>query len=568
MNILHKTTLVGLMTSLTLGACTSNFEEMNTNPNLIGKDDASARYFLTELMIRPYIPARYNYWRANLLHTDRYAGHFTLGQNGNWWSDELGYSYNVAYTDAAWDHYNGLLGTVKQLLEFTAPGGAFENELTHAVVLILKSHYFQLYTDTFGMIPYSEVFTDENVSLPKFDAQMDIYKGIIADLDAAMAAIGDNTSTGDALEDLGDNDVIYGGDLQKWKRFANTLKLKMAMRAQGAEGDDFSQAAINEALGAPLLSEGESALIEKDLEISQWDYSTYADVWHNFGVGSDWVLGRELIDYLRDNNDPRLAQYANPAEGGEFTLTRPEESEDAEGYNLFPKRTNFLRELFDESEAEYTWDDQGDAIVVTMPENTNFIGQPVRLSGEMSSLLQFGFFSKPSDLVIQQKNQGGTSTPETVLLSAEAYFLQAEAVLKGIGSGDAQEMYQMGIREAMRVWAVDDAAIDAFLAAEPIAQLDGTVDENLEKVAIQRWIAHYTDGYEAWAIVRDTGYPASLAAGVSDYDLYGPGTITAGAYPQRLRYGSSLQASNPENYQDAIDMQGADMQGTKLWWAK
>lgn len=567
MKILHKTTLVGLMT-LSLGACTAGFEDMNTNPNLIGEDDASAKYFLTELMIRPYIPARYAYWRAHLIHTDRYAGHFTFGQNGNWWSDELGYSYDVAYTDAAWDHYNGLLGTVKQLLEFTEPGGAFENELTHAVVLILKSHYFQLFTDTFGMIPYSDVFSDENVSLPKFDTQKEIYKGIIADLDAAMAVIGDNTSTGDALEDLGENDVIYGGDLQKWKRFANTLKLKMAMRAQGAEGDDFSQAAINEALAAPLLEEGESALIEKDLEISQWDYSTYADVWHNFGAGSDWVLSRELINYLQDNNDPRLEKYAKPAEGGQFTLTRPSQSEDAEGYNLFPKRTSFLKDVFDEAGAEYTWDDQGNTIVVTMPENTNFIGQPVRLSGEMSYLLQFGFFSKPSDLVIQEKNQGGAATPETVLLSGESYLLQAEAILKGLGTGDAQSLYQMGIKEAMRVWGVDDASIDAFLANEAIAQLDGTVEENLEKVYIQRWIAHYTDGYEAWAIVRDSGYPASLAAGVSDYELYGPGTITAGGYPQRLRYGSSLQASNPENYQIALSTQGPDMQGTKLWWAK
>ncbi|WP_200975056.1 SusD/RagB family nutrient-binding outer membrane lipoprotein [Echinicola sp. 20G] len=567
MKIFHKT-LIGLASIATLGSCTAGFEEMNTNPNLIGENDASAKYFLTELMIRPYIPARYAYWRANLIHTDRYAGHFTFGQNGNWWSDELGYSYNVAYTDAAWDHYNGLLGTVKQLLEFTEPGGAFENELTHAVVLILKSHYFQLYTDTFGMIPYSEVFSDEDISLPKFDSQKDIYKGIIADLDAAMAAIGDNTSTGNALEDLGDNDVIYGGDLQKWKRFANTLKLKMAMRAQGAEGDDFSQSAINEALAAPLLSEGESALIEKDLEISQWDYSTYADVWHNFGAGSDWAVGRELVDYLRDNNDPRLDQYVKPAAGGEFTLIRPTASEDQEGYDLFPKRTNFLKTLFDESGAEYTWDDQGSQIVVSMPENTNYIGQPVRLSGEMSSLLQFGFFCSPSDLVIQQKNQGGASTPETVLLSGESYLLQAEAVLKGLSSGDAQDLYQMGIKEAMRVWGVDDASIDAFLATEAIAQLDGTTDENLEKVYIQRWIAHYTDGYEAWAIVRDSGYPATLAAGVSDYELYGPGTITAGGYPQRLRYGSSLQASNPNNYNDAISNQGPDMQGTKLWWAK
>lgn len=555
------------LTIFFLGACTSEFEELNTNPNLIGVDDASAKYFLTELMLRPYIPTRYAYWRGNLIHADRYAGHFTFGHSQCWWSDELGYSYSASYTDATWDHYNGQLGTLKQLMEFTQPGGAFENELTYAVVLIIKSHLYQLFTDVFGEIPYSELF-QEGITLPKFDTQKDIYKGIIADLDAAMTTIGDNTSTGPADEDLGDNDLIYGGDLQKWKRFANTLKLKMAMRAYGASGDDFAQNAIDEALAAPLLGAGESALIQKDLVISQWSYSTYGDIWYNFGAGSDWTVGRQLVNYLRDNNDPRLKKYTQPSAGGEFTLNRPDPAEDQEGYDLFPKRTAFIRSVFDEAGAQYTWDDQGDMIVVTMPEDVNYIGQPVRLNGEMYSLAQYGFFCRPSELVIRKKNTGGDATPETVLLSAESFFLQAEAIVKGFDTGDAQTLYQSGIREAMKVWGVDDGSIDAYLANEDMALLNGTQDENLEKIAIQRWIADYTDGYEAWSIVRDTGYPSSLAAGVSDYDIYGPGNITAGGYPQRLRYGSGLQSSNPDNYIAAIQRQGPDMQETKLWWAK
>jgi hypothetical protein len=342
----------------------------------------------------------------------------------------------------------------------------------------------------------------------------------------------------------------------------------MAMRAHGASGDDFSEAAINEALAAPLLSEGESALIEKDLVISQWAYSTYGDIWYNFGGGSDWTVGRELVNYLRDNNDPRLKKYTKPSLGGEFTLTRPSADEDQEGYDLFPKRTDFLRSVFDEAGAQYTWDDQGDKIVITMPEEVNYIGQPIRLNGNMNPLAQFGFFARPSELVIQRKNSGGSATPETILLSAESYFLQAEAILKGFKTGDAEALYQTGIREAMKVWGVDDGSIDSFMASEDMALLNGTTEENLEKVAIQRWIADYTDGYEGWAIVRDTGYPSTLAAGVSDYDIYGPGNITAGGYPQRLRYGSGLQTSNPDNYNEAIQRQGADLQETKLWWAK
>jgi len=91
------------------------------------------------------------------------------------------------------------------------------------------------------------------------------------------------------------------------------------------------------------------------------------------------------------------------------------------------------------------------------------------------------------------------------------------------------------------------------------------MDEKLEKIAIQRWLNAYTDGFEAWAIVRDTGYPSNLAGGVSNQTIYELGTLN-GDYPQRMRYGSGAQAN--ENFAAAIAAQGADVQGTKLWWAK
>jgi hypothetical protein len=167
------------------------------------------------------------------------------------------------------------------------------------------------------------------------------------------------------------------------------------MRANGASGDDFSENAINEALAAPLLGEGESALIEKDLVISQWAYATYGDVWYNFGGGSDWTVGRELVNQLRDNNDPRLKKYTKPSEGGEFKLNRPSADEDQEGHSLFPKRTAFIKSIFDEANAEYTWTEYADSVIVTMPEEENYIGQPIRLNGQMNSYAHLGSFVDP-----------------------------------------------------------------------------------------------------------------------------------------------------------------------------
>ena len=118
----------------------------------------------------------------------------------------------------------------------------------------------------------------------------------------------------------------------------------------------------------------------------------------------------------------------------------------------------------------------------------------------------------------------------------------------------------------MKLWNVSGGDADTYIADQAMADISvGSMDEKLEKIALQRWIVGYTDGFEAWAVVRDTGYPSELAAGVSNQKLFELGTLN-GDYPQRLRYGSAAQA-NP-NFAAAIAAQGPDLQGTKLWYAK
>ena len=88
----------------------------------------------------------------------------------------------------------------------------------------------------------------------------------------------------------------------------------------------------------------------------------------------------------------------------------------------------------------------------------------------------------------------------------------------------------------------------------------------MEKIATQRWIANYTNGYEAWAIVRDTGYPSSAMTTSSDNNIKSYAGMN-GEYPQRLRYISSAYTSNGANVDAAVGEQGPDTKTTKLWWA-
>ena len=556
-----------LMLVLISTSC-SDFDEINQRPNAFSSDEVSAKYFLTSTQISLYAPTRYPYWRAQLIHADRFAGQFCFGHNGSWWSDGLGYSYSSGYTNAAYDWLAGYNGGLTSYLNFVKVGGDLENERYFAIGLIMKGLYYQMFTDTFGMLPYTEA-SDPDIITPIYDTQAEIYKGIINELNTAMQIIGDHPDTGQGVDLLTKNDLFFNGDLQKWKKMANTLKLRLALRALGAPDAGFADAAINEAMQSDVLMySDENALMEKDTEISQWANAVYGDVWWNFGGwGSKWTVGKTLIDYLRNNNDPRLFVYATPIEGGTVELVKPGSGGGADNFELYAA---FILSQLDDAGVNYTANATSELVtIVVADDKPYYVGQPTRLNGDIKTFVKHELFSTPADIVINKKNAGNPISPEVVLTAAEGNFLKAEAIVKGFSGsgGDAQTFYQEGIRQAMMMWGVGSGDIDTFIANEDMAQLNGTVEENLEKIAIQRWIADYTDGFEAWAVVRDTGYPKELAEGVSDQLYYSLGTLN-GKYPQRMRYGSGAYNTNGSNTEAANAIQGSDEQKTTLWWAK
>ena len=540
-------------------SCNDDFNEINKDNQGFDVEDVSAKFFLTGSQFGLYAPNRTPYWRAFLIYADRFSGHAAFGSTISEFVYGFCYNFIIGVSDIVYNWMAGHFGNIKSFGDLTKPGGDFENEYMYAMSLIMKGLYFQMYTETYGMVSFSEAGVD-GILTPKYDTQKDVYKGIIADLDAAMATIGDADRTGTGINDVGSNDVYCGGDLQQWKRLANTLKLRIGMRALGAPGDDFANGAITAALSAPLLGVDDSVLMAKDYEISEWTSSSYGDVWHDFGgTIANWTIGDNLINLLDDNNDPRLAKYAKPVGGGSFLYSDPG------GDPNYADRLNLVIQTLDDANANYTINTSGADTTIDV-ESGQFIGQPVRANAETKSFLHTDIFSYPSDAIIQPRGQQAVGYPEIIFSSANSYFLQAEAALRGIGSGDAQALYEAGITEAMTMWGLSEGDAATYINNEAMGDIStGTMEEKLEKIALQRYIASYTDSFEAWAIVRKTGYPSELTAGVANTNVFALGELN-GAYPQRLRYGSGAQA-NP-NYTTAVSSQGADVQGTTLWFAQ
>ena len=559
-NKMKKINIIVCLSLIFAVSCTDDFNEINEQPDALSVSDVSAKFFVTNIQKGLFKPVAGALWFGQIFHQDQYAGQHSGGHSQYAWDGNFGWEYTAWLQEGTNGWLAGYNSSLTSYLRQVGEGGALENDQYYAIGLIMKGLYYQLYTDQVGMIPYSEA-SDPDIKLPKYDEQIDIYRGVIAELNEAISLIGSNTSTGEGVNLLRENDVIFNGDMQKWKQLANSLKLRMALRAHGAPGEDFASAAVSEAISSGVLADSD-ALFESYNQVSNiWvEHSSYGDIYYGFGEIGQWKMGEPLINALSSVNDPRLSFMSKPSPGGTVSLDISEASD---------TQIAFLKSTLDNAglvlDTDYSWTQTSSELTITMAENTNYVGLPLRLSPNIKGLFNGNLFSSPADIVVNKSNEGKEISPFIVMSAADSHFMIAEAIVKGLASGDAAGHYQTGLEYAMNLWG---ASLTSDFSSSEMGSLTGSVEEKLEKIATQRWIANYTNGYEAWSIVRDTGYPTSAITTSSDNSIRSLSGEMNGGYANRLRYISSAYTSNGDNIQAAVSKQGPDVKTTKLWWAK
>ena len=562
----NKILILSCIVFATVFSCTDDFNEINQQPDALSTSDVSAKFFVTTLQQQFLRPTMVPLWFGDLIHPDGFSGQISNGYANSDWTGDLGWVYNSFYTDlGAWDWYAAYNSTLTSYMNLVKEGGPLENNQYYAIGLVMKGFYYTQFTETHGMIPYSEA-SDPNIALPKYDAQIDVYKGVIADLNQAITLIADNQNTGEGIELLGENDVIFNGDMQNWKKLANSLKLRIALRAHGSPGEDFSASVASEAVASGVLADTDALFAAFTTETNIWGGSaSYGDIWHTF-AGSQWKATEAMVNILKSNDDPRLGEITKPSVGGIITIMKPDS--DSENFSLIAEHLEFLENTLNASglvlDTDYTWDETATDLTITMPDNTNYLGLPSRLSGKIKDYMHKDLFSDPSDWVTQKTNEGGRIFPTILLTSADSHFMIAEAITKGLVSGDANSYYQIGLEKAMVLW--ETSTTSDFLASE-MGSLNGSSEQNLERIATQRWLTNYTNGYESWAIVRDTGYPSAAMVTSTNNNIISFAGELNGEYPQRLRYGTSVYTSNAANAEAAVSAQGPDKMATSLWFA-
>jgi SusD/RagB-like outer membrane lipoprotein len=416
-------------------------------------------------------------------------------------------------TDA--DFINGYVQDLKNFQAVVNAGKTADEPLIWGPAQVMRSLLFAHMTDVWGDVPYSQALQGDAaqaIILPAYDAQKDIYAGLFVDLrDAATAMASGGT------QNLGDADPIYGGDGAKWRRFANSLRARYAMRLANVDATK-ARAELSAAIGDPgglIQSNADNAMI-----IWPGD-GVYDNPWSaNNKSRDDHRVSKTLVDQMLPVNDPRLAVYAQPTQ----CFLNPVAGCPASP----PKYAGLVNGLEANDAATF-------AKVTSRP-------------GEV-------FYSTP-DFCVDCASLNGATFPNFIMTYAEVSFILAEAAARTWTSGNAAALYEQGIRASMEQWGVtDQAAIAAYLAQPAIAYQGGTA--GLRQIALQKWIALYTDGVEGWSEWRRTCVPETIKPG--------PAAII-GTVPRRYQYSVREHSVNSSNVEEALSRQGPDEFTTRMYW--
>jgi hypothetical protein len=499
-------------------SCTSDFEKINTNPNYPESAEPS--------LLLPGIVRKMAYNWGN----QGWEEGFTITQYASRLQFTSGDTYNWSPTDNPYNDAYASLRDVENIIRATKEESDKQNY--YGVALIIKSWIYSYVTDAYGDVPYTEAtqgISGDNIT-PAFTPQSEIYEGMLADLKTANSVL---TGT----ENIS-GDILYGGDVLKWRKFANSLRLRLAMRISDVNNSK-AVSEMTEIVGNlstyPIFeSNDDAALLQWNSDNPQPKYDTRS------GSFDEVRLSTTLETRLKALGDRRLIVFAQPTSDSGKGIY----SDNLDDYVGMPNG------LDDEAALGYS------------PS-----GDPNKAGSNFISRLGILLACRACNVEL-----ASATASQTVIMSySELQFILAEAKERGfISEGDAGEYYKNGIEKSFEYYtdrvvaggwndiatAMQNFDVDAYIAQVSVAYT-GTSNEKLEKISLQKWISLLYTGFEAWSDWRRTGMPDVIP---------GLDAANGGKVPVRFQYPNSVKSTNNANYQEAVSRMGADDLNTRLWW--
>lgn len=363
---------------------------------------------------------------------------------------------------------------------------------------------------------------------------------MLKELDEAQA----NLSSGTA--NMRNHDVYYQGDAAKWKKFANSLMLRLAMRLSKVDATN-AETWVKKAVANGLISSvSENAKLDHPGGVTTNDSAEpYAKIFAH--EDKEFFLSKTFVDELKSTNDPRMALIGTVCEDPSKSI----------------------------QSSEYQLGDTDPAIQQGLPggfsinkTSTWFIGKKYPEFNDDNYLDNYS--SKYS--VPNRYTYSDPTSPTFIVTYAQTQLLLAEAAVRGWITGDAKTYYDNGVRAAMEQFKQFPNATklyDQYLTNDAINQYltDNAFDGTLEQINTQYWINCFCDEYESFANWRRSGYPALQSV----YDPANPYGLSAtqGTIPRRFVYPTNESQINSTNYQSAVGkLNKGDTFLSRVWWDK
>ena len=465
------------------------------------------------------------YQTAYNLAADCWSGYF--GQNNNWGGpNNLNYFLKDGWVASS---YTESYSTVVPLWQDLKGKTETQFPEVFALAQILKISAWHKATDMFGPIPYKEA--GKGLITVPYDSQEEVYKSMFKELSDAIEVLTKYADNGNSKL-LPNADAVYAGDVHKWVVYANSLMLRLAMRvyyADAALSKKYALQAVNHSYGV-MKTKDDEAKMERGASL---EFKNNLDVLIN--QYNECRMGSSMLAYLGGYQDPRLPKYFNTS-----TVSQ----------------------------------------AVTVGTYGKYSGVPT--GHDVSSNDAFKDSSRPAIT---------STTPTYWMRASEVYFLLAEAALHGFAvGGTAESLYEKGIEMSFEENGIASSEVADYMSSglkpsaysfhltnpgvnvdvpavtEATTAWSGTDEEKLEKIMIQKWIALYPNGQEAWTEYRRTGYP-KLHSAVTNYSN---GEIDSEVGIRRMRFptNKSTSAEDIANLESARKLLrgGLDKAGTRLWW--
>lgn len=553
--------------------CRQDLTEINVNPNEATGDKINPAYVLTSVLAGS----------ANELAELSFTGSITarvIPEAMQYLQRdflEYGVTNQFGWYTLSWD-YRDLYRPLSNACYLESRAGANPDSLfLKGASLTMQAMWFGLQTSTWGDVPYSEAYKGIENLQPAFDAQIDVFKGILSDLEEANAALAKAGGVGSSV--VAGADLLYGGDVLKWRQFANSLRLRFLMRLSEKAGD-MSAAGVDVAAEFSKMVSNPSTY-----PLINSSANDAAIAFPGSNQGDAWPLGplvtptesefyrvkaaSTIVDFLKSHRDPRLTVWFRPVEVQ--TLVRDKGADvviekDAEGH---VKR--YIRSYKDGIDTSLY---VGLKIALSNPDiyNDNNAAQRTE-AGALDESIYRGGAANPfvSYLSPMYRTDTHPLVKSIFISAAEVYFTLAEAASRGWIGGSAADYYLQGVSASLDQYGVADGdpkvydtathrtvAFDRAAFLEKMKTEFNSASDKIEVIMQQKWLAAFTT-MEGWFNWRRTGYP-DLGPNI----LNGP---QGEKIPVRYIYGDSELNYNTENTNTAISRlePAVNDQWSKMW---